>query len=105
MDVVMVIQISLKLLRIAFNGRLVLVLFNLLMLLRQSQEESSTLTEHFPWVKLHWYIQKYPYLKLNSYRANAFFGLWGKMNIDKVTKYYYIKYQWLVGFVAGKINL
>jgi len=37
MDVVMVIQISFKLLRIAFNGRLVLVLFNLLMLLRQSQ--------------------------------------------------------------------
>ena len=33
----MVIQISLMLLRIAFNGRLMLVLFNLLMLLRQSQ--------------------------------------------------------------------
>ena len=37
MDVVMVIQISLTLLRIAFNGRIVLVLFNFLMLLRQSQ--------------------------------------------------------------------
>jgi len=37
MDVVMVIQISLKLLRMAFNGTLVLVLVNLLMLLRQSQ--------------------------------------------------------------------
>ena len=33
----MVIQISLKLLRIAFNGRLVLVLFNSPLLLRQSQ--------------------------------------------------------------------
>jgi hypothetical protein len=33
----MVIQISLKLLRTAFNGRLVLVLFNLLVLLRQTQ--------------------------------------------------------------------
>jgi hypothetical protein len=54
-------------------------------------------------VKLQWYIKKYPYLKLNSYRA--FFGLWGKLSIDKVTKYCYIKYQWLVGFVAGKINL
>jgi len=32
----MVIQISLKLLRIAFSGRLVLVLFNLLMLLTHS---------------------------------------------------------------------
>lgn len=100
-----------QLLTIAFNGRLVLVLFNLLMLLRQScvyrvfQEESLTLRGHFPQVKLLYFIQKYAYLKFNIYRVNAFFGLWGKLSIDEVTQCYYIKYQWLVGFVAGKINL
>jgi hypothetical protein len=43
-------------------------------------------------------------MKLNSYRANAFFGLQRKLSIDKMIKYYYIKYQWLVGWFYCRKN-
>jgi hypothetical protein len=88
----MVVEFSLKLLRIAFSGRFVLVLFNLLVVLRQSvvyrgysRRNVPYFGRMFPWVKLYWYIKKYPYPELTYYRDNILFGLSGKLNIDEVT--------------------